>query len=240
MSVMEGSGTYARPLAVHDDLLCQARLYLGSVARSRTVTPVALNVETAGHLISLADLTDVVVFVEPGFRQELVALEYEPPQPENDEPGAPSAGILLRAFGELMQRLSLTQDNLARYVGIGPTTVMSWKRDRSIHPRHVRIPALLSLWAAVSGAVETFGQDETVRRIWASGASGGVPALPADELAEQLIVAADEAARDEDEDDGYDPATAALLTTEEIAAGERKLSTGLSDYLEGRDKPGRA
>lgn len=240
MTVMEGSGTYARRGTVHDDLLCQARLHLGGLVRSRTITPLATNVEAAAHLITLGDLTDIVLFIEPGVRQELVALEYEPPLPESDEPGAPSASILLRAFADLTQRLSLTQDNLARYVGIGPTTVMAWKRDRGIHPRHARIPALLSLWAAVSGAVEGFGEEETLRRIWASGNSGGAPALAADELAQQLIAAADEAARDEEEDDGYDSATAALLTTEELAAGERELSTGLSDYLEGRDEPGRA
>lgn len=239
---MQGFGTYARPATPHDDLLCQARIHLGCVARSRTVTPVSVNVEVAGHLISLGDLTDIVLFVEPGFRQQLVALEYEPEPPENDEPGAPSAAVLLRAFAELTQRLSLTQDNLARYVGIGPTTVMAWKRERSIHPRHPRVPLLLSLWAAVSGAFEELGEAETLRRVWASGsgASDGLPGLPADELAEQLIVAADEAARDDDEDDGYDPATAALLTTEEIAAGEQELSIGLGDYLEGRDESGLA
>lgn len=240
MSVMEDSGTYARSGTLHDYPLYRARLHLGGLLHSQTVTPVAVNVKAAGHLISVADLTDIVLFVEPGVRQELVALEYEPPLPESDEPGAPSAGVLLRALTELMQRLSVTQDALARYVGIGPTTVMAWKRDQSIHPRHARIPALLSLWAAVSGAVEEFGEDETLRRVWASGKSGAAPALPADELAEQLIAAADEAARDEDEDDGYDPATAAPLTTEEIAAGERELNTGLSDYLEGRAEPGRA
>ena len=85
--------------------LCASR----SQGSTRTVTPVAVNVEAAGHLISLADLTDIVSFIEPGVRQEFVALEYEPLLPESDEPGAPSAGVLLRAFSELAQRLSLTR-----------------------------------------------------------------------------------------------------------------------------------
>jgi len=237
VSVMEGPGTYAGHSDTRDEAVRHARRYLGSIARSHTAAPLSELVEAAGHVISFEDLTAVLLGTEPRLRQVLVALEYEPAPPE---PGSPSAALLLQAFSALAGWLSLTQDHLARYVGISPSTVMAWKREPDIHPRHAHIPVLLSLWAAVTGAFEEFGEAETLRRVWASGTgtTDGVPGLPADELAEQLIVAADEAARGDDEDDGYDPATAALLTVEEIAAGEQNLSMGLSDYLEGPGESG--
>lgn len=215
----------------------------GWSTKEHTSAPLASYIEVAARVIPDEDVTEVASALVPGLQEQLIGLHFtlgEELEAE-DTPGAPSAALLLDAVAALTAWLPLTQERLARYVGISPSTVMAWRRLPDVHPRHPHIPTLLRLWAAVSGARQEFGEAETSRLVWGSGSgSPALPALPSEELAEHLLAAAEEASLDAFNDDGYTPGGATLMSVEEIEAGERGLSHEPSHDLEGLGETGPA
>ena len=207
-----------------------------------TASPVGSYAEMMTHVIAVHDLTAQGRSWRPGVVQILVAGDVGTPfelvstpnetVEEETEAGAPSAALLLSAFRELTAWLGTTQEKLCEYVGISRSTVMAWKRDQSVHPRHAQIPALLGLWAAVSGAKDELGDEATLRLVY--GAGFGIDrAVRVEELTDRLLDAADEASIAALNASQYDSATAVEMTVEEIEAGERALSRSLTQHLEG-------
>lgn len=155
-------------------------------------------------------------------------------------PGAPSAVLLVSAAAELGSWLSLTQQQVMYLVGMSPSTVMAWKREPATHPRQKNIPILIRLWAAVSGARQQFGPDETLRMVWRHVDTPGekTDGVLADQLANDLINETEAASQAELAlDDGYDPEAPLLVDVEELEAGELELSAVLTQYLE-KGEPG--
>ncbi len=210
---------------------------------THTAPPVkGLAIEVGRLLIEVAS-TGSMRLLRPEYREIMLTEPYtETPDPleiellgeESEEPGSPSTSVLLRAVADLRAAMSLTQKQLATYIGLSPSTVMGWKRNRSLHPRHPQIPILLRLWSAVAGAQEELGSNEALRLIYASAHQplGGGPDAGA--LAEILIAAAEAASLAAfKDDDGYESTTATALTRVELEAEERELHTALNQYLDG-------
>lgn len=149
------------------------------------------------------------------------------------EMGAPNVDLLLGAVEDLGSWLGVTKQNLSRYLGFSPSTVMAWRRERPQRPRHPSIPTLLSLWSAVSGARDEFGAEQAVRMAWSSGrTNAGIPALPATALADWLIGETSEASLDDFlAEDGYLPGTAPLPDIDALATAEGVLHQMLSEPL---------
>lgn len=153
------------------------------------------------------------------------------------ELGAPKVDVLLGAVEDLTRWTGMTKHALSKYLGVSYSTVLSWRREKPERPRHGRIPTLLALWSAVSGAQEEFGADDTARMVWAAGRSeGGLPAIPADELATWLIDETSEANLSEFlTDDGYQAGAAPTPDVEELTAAEGRLHANLETSLAGPD-----
>ena len=216
--------------------------------RVKTANPLGSFADDAAKVIAVGELTGSFRSYKTGVINVLVAdrgeTSYtvvtvddaaEDAVEETIEPGAPNAAVLLQAVAELRRWLDVTQDALCEYVGISRSTVMLWKRNPAVHPRHPRIPVLLGLWAAVAGAVEELGQDETTRLVYGPGRFQASGAVPVEALTEVLLDAADEASLRALEQTEYDPETATPMTVDEIEDGERQLHEALTQPLEGRD-----
>lgn len=148
---------------------------------------------------------------------------------ENTEVGAPSTTLLVEAIDQLRAWLPIQQQDLARYVGISPSTIMSWKREAPRFPRHRSIPALLALRAAVVAARAEVGQEAAIGLIWARGEKAGAPTVRPAELAETLLAAATEASNTAWlEDDGYVPGQSVVPSAEDLLEGETMLAEGLA------------
>ncbi|MEP9362942.1 hypothetical protein ABLE68_08260 [Nocardioides sp. CN2-186] len=145
------------------------------------------------------------------------------------EVGAPSSALLVEAVAQLRSWLSMRQQDLATYLRISNSTIMSWKREAPQYPRHPNIPALLSLWSALASARAELGDAATSQLVWNSGTDNGAPAVPADDLIELLIGAAT-AASDAAwlEDDGYVPGQTPLPAADHYLENE----TALSEHLD--------
>ncbi len=150
---------------------------------------------------------------------------------ESTETGAPSAALLLGAVRDLQSWLSLTQDQVCEYVGVSRSTVMAWRRNPAIHPRHPRLPLLLHLWAAVGGAREEFGAERTARLVHQRGRLTDGDQGP-DVLAEVLLDAVENASVRALEESSYCAASAPDMTAGEIEAGEAELSDALTRAVE--------
>lgn len=142
-----------------------------------------------------------------------------------EEPAATNAEMHLAAFDDLLTWLPLSQERLAQVVGISTSTVMAWRREPHVRPRHRNAQTLIRLWAAVASAREELGDERTLRLLAEGPQSviGVRQALPAEEIIERLNLAAErasDAALDEAwgaEGDWEDPAA------HDIAAGEMAL-----------------
>jgi DNA-binding transcriptional regulator YiaG len=150
---------------------------------------------------------------------------------ESTEVGTPNAALLLNAVRHLQSGLHLTQDGVCEYIGISRSTVMAWKRSPAIHPRHPRIPLLLHLWAAVSGAREEFGDERTVQLVHQHGPGTERDQGP-EALAELLLDSVEEASVRALRDAEYSADLAQDLTVEEIEAREGELSDALTRAAE--------
>lgn len=156
--------------------------------------------------------------------------------------GAPKVDVLLGAVEDLTVWTGMTKQALSKYVGVSYSTVLSWRRERPSRPRHAHIPTLLALWSAVSGAQEEFGAEDAVRMVWAAGKTlDGLPAFPAEELANWIVDQTTEAnLSDFLSDDGYVAGTAPVPDVEELAVAEGQLHAALeapraeSDHRAGR------
>lgn len=156
--------------------------------------------------------------------------------------GAPKVDVLLGAVEDLTAWTGLTKQKLAKYVGVSYSTILSWRREKPVHPRHPRIPTLLTLWSAVSGALEEFGVEDAARMVWAAGKTGdGQPAIPADDLAAWLIDETSEANLSEFlTEDGYEAGTAPVADVEELTAAEGRLHAALeAPHVESDARAGR-
>lgn len=214
---------------------------------AHTAPPVSGFASAVGRLLIEVQGTGTMRVWRPEYREIMVAepytdtlelLDVKLAAQESAEPGSPSAAVLLRGVEELIAALSVTQKRLATFLGISPSTVMAWKRDLTVHPRHAQIPTLLRLWAAVAGAQEELGTDETLHVIYASPSRPLGEHADAEALAEALIVAVQASSLAAFEtDDGYDSTSAPPLTLAELEAGERELRTALNQYLEGPGAP---
>lgn len=210
---------------------------------THTATPLSGFAETVGRLLIEVPATGTGRRRRPEFREVMFAeLFTELPDTSlaeaSEAPGAPGAAILLRAIKELTEWLNLTQKQLAGFVEISPSTVMAWKRDLTVHPRHSQISTLLSLWAAVSGAREEVGASETTRLIWTSPSRPLGENPDASAVATALIMVAETASLAAFElDDGYDSTTALPTPIAELEAGERELSAALNQHLGGLGEP---
>jgi len=152
---------------------------------------------------------------------EIVLLE------ESTESGAPSAALLSGAVRDLQSWLYLTQDQVCRYLRVSRSTVMAWRRDPGIHPRHAQIPLLLHLWAAVSGAREQFGGEATRQRIHQYGPLTDRDHGP-EAFAEVLLAAVDEASIRALDESKFSAAAAWDVTAKELETAEEELSDALT------------
>lgn len=206
----------------------------------------AVPIDTAGTMLP----TGTIVYVDPSVEQEHVAgtatlHETSAAEPDSDEVGAASSGVLVEAFDALRGWLQMRQIELAAYVGISPSTVMAWKREATRYPRHARIPALLTLWSAVAAARAELGAEGTSQLIWSSGREGYAPAVAADELADLLMEAATEASNAAWlDDDGYIPGESTMPSVDELYEAESHLARDLAaghrgdaDYGQHADVP---
>jgi hypothetical protein len=160
----------------------------------------------------------------------------------NADLGAPKVGVLLGAVEDLTEWTGMTKQALSKYLGVSYSTVLSWRREQPSRPRHRRIPTLLALWSAVSGTREQFGAEEAARMVWAAGRTdAGAPAIPADELANWLVVQTSESnLADFLQDDGYVPGSAQLPDIEALAEAEARLHATLDvPTVESDDTAGR-
>ena len=174
-------------------------------------------------------LNDANFPVELG--QLLVAAEANIVGIASDESGlgAPKVDVLLGAVDDLTVWTGMTKQALSKYLGVSYSTVLSWRREKPERPRHRRIPTLLVLWSAVSGAQEEFGVEDAARMVWAAGKTeAGMPAIPADELADWLIDETSEANLPEFlSDDGYVAGTAVIPNIAQLTAAEERLHAAL-------------
>ena len=211
-----------------------------------TASPLVGFADSVGRIIERLDLTTVALALRPTIREILVALPIDlsvpsDQQPDRPAPGAPSAHLLVTAVEELKESFAMTQEQLARYVGISPSTVMAWRRHPGVFPRHPRIPVLLQLWATVSEAREELSTDELARIVWGGRPSeGGVPGREAAELSEKLLEKVEEVglARFSLQDD-YDSKAPEARNLDEMARDEAALSVGLGSFVEPSEDPGR-
>ena len=214
--------------------------------RNQTASPLNEFVEHANRMIDAEDATEVRRPWRPGVTIVFVAAPAEWPHvgpaetEQNNDPGAPSASILLMAATELSSWLSLTQQQVATMVGMSPSTIMAWRRSPLTHPRHASIPTLLRLWAAVAGARDELGEAATLQLVWGSRGrpARGAVALGADDIAEKLLAAAEASSlaglmdtHDYDVDDVIRPAAG------QLAADEETLSSDLNKYIADAGEP---
>lgn len=210
--------------------------------RAQTASPLNEFVDHANRMINAEDATEprrpsrlgvikIYVAATDDDSDEARSVQYIE---QSMDAGASTAGILLTAVAELSAWLSLNQQQIARLVGISPSTIMAWKRSPSTHPRHSSIPSLLRLWAAVASAREELGDSATLQLIWGSqGHPGeGAIAMGANDLAERLLAAAEAASLAAFEDTGdYDPERATRLSAGQLATDEEALSRRLNEYI---------
>jgi len=205
--------------------------------RAQTASPLNEFVDNANRMIDADDATEARRQSRSGVIEVFVAtaddgqLEDTQDVEQSTEPGAPAAAILLRATAELSDWLRLNQRQVAKLVGISPSTVMAWKRAPATHPRHPNIPRLLRLWAAASGAQEELGDTATLQLIWGSRqhpGGGGGNTLDADELTEKLLAAAEASSFEAFESTSdYDSSDAIRPSTGQLAEDEETLSRSL-------------
>lgn len=147
---------------------------------------------------------------------------------------APSELISLKAFNELQQWMSMTQKQLAKVLGISTSTVMSWKRDAKVQPRHPGIPSLIRLWAAMAAAREELGETKTRQLLW--GWHGSMPfktRLDPEETANRLMEAAEESSRKAlNETSGYSTAAKERVVLEDLELAELERHSKLTEFFE--------
>jgi transcriptional regulator with XRE-family HTH domain len=214
--------------------------------RTQTASPVNEFVEHANRMIDVGDATEVRRSLRPGVRRVFVATSSdesltEPLEAEqSNEPGAPSANILLTAATELSSWLSLTQQQVAKLVGMSPSTIMAWRRSPLTHPRHASIPTLLRLWAAVAGARDELGEAATLQLVWGSRGrkKRGAVTMRADDLAEKLLAAAETSSLAGLLDTvDYDHQEAIRPAAGQLAEDEETLSKDLNKYIADAGEP---
>ncbi|MGQ0631963.1 MAG: hypothetical protein ACT4P1_13070 [Sporichthyaceae bacterium] len=183
-------------------------------------------IDVAARIIEVPSVTEAARTGEPWIAEDLVEADPEPALG-----GSPEAALLLLAMRDVSTWLSMTQDQVCRYLGVSPSTVMAWKREPRVHPRHRRVPAVLRLWAALSGAREELGEEATARIVWTHRQGTDVLGVTPEELAETLLSAADESSLAGVDDDGYDPLSPVDLDRDDLARNELALSASLRDEL---------
>lgn len=229
-----------------------AHVLYESTWQMQTAAPVGSRIEEIARIVSVEDLTDAPDLRVLTLQDMLTADEWMPKReisplvagPSAEDPseqvlevateaGAPTAALLLAALRELRTWMLLSQEQICQYLSISPSTVMAWKRERDIHPRHPQMSSLLRLWAAVAGAQEEFGEEGMQRLVGPHRTHDGHFMMPPAELATLLLDAADEAGMAALVSDEYDPEAPLRPSVAEIEAGERELSDSLTKYLEG-------
>ncbi|MDT5029998.1 MAG: hypothetical protein QOC94_169 [Actinoplanes sp.] len=206
--------------------------------RAQTASPLNQFVDDANRMIDADDATEARRQSRSGVIEVFVAafddgqLEDAPDVEQSTEAGSPAATVLLQATAELSHWLRLNQRQVAKLVGISPSTVMAWKRAPATHPRHPNIPRLLRLWAATSGARDELGDTTTLQLVWGSHEHPGRDsvALGADDLAEKLLAAAEAASLEAFERTSeYEFSTAVRPSTGQLAEDEEALRRSLGE-----------
>jgi hypothetical protein len=100
--------------------------------------------------------------------------------------------MLLGALDDLRSWLALSQDRVSQIVQISPSTVMAWRRNPLVRPRHPHTQTLVRLWAAMASAREELGEEGALRLVM--GGSEPLIQRRTNAPAEDVIAALNEAA----------------------------------------------
>ena len=140
-------GSYARatrfPIAGHLDDIADIHLFMVEPTR----TPKRFFARLVDRMV-LADS------IEEGFHRDVA-----------EDASPTSAEMLLGALDDLRTWLALSQDRVSQIVQISSSTVMAWRRNPLVRPRHPHTQTLVRLWAAMASAREELGEEAALRLV---------------------------------------------------------------------------